>query len=95
MDRLSVLLLGFMATVAAGGWACVGFCARLIMRGQLVPRSTLQDALDASKFKDQEIVTKLNSILTSEVENGSTMHNFIESLQRVLRARPLDDGDGR
>lgn len=88
-----IIGLGVFATVATGGWSLAAYCFRLVMRGDLVPRSTHQDTLDALNVKDEAILTRLDHIEVLDEEQGKTLHAFIAAIQRVFRAPPLTEGD--
>ena len=87
--------LGVFATVATSGWTLAAYCFRLVMRGELVPRSTHQDTLDALNVKDEAILTRLDHVEEMGEEQGKSLHQFLGSLQRVIRAPSLEEGDGK
>ena len=93
-DKTLLLVLAGLGSIATGGWTLAAYCFRLVMRGDLVPRSTYQTAVDAAQVKDEAILTDLGQIKTTTVETGKSLHTFLESLQRVLRAPGLsEDGE--
>lgn len=74
---------------------------RAVQRGDWVSRREHDDTIrenselrTAAQAHDAIIVTSLSHIEKTTEESGRTLHAFIESLQRVFRARPLDEGDG-
>ena len=76
-------------SVATGGWLLVAGFVAAMMRGRLVPRSSLDDALHdrdewraESRIKDQQIATK-DQQLSHLAEVGETQKSLLTALGRL------------
>lgn len=76
-------------SVATGGWLLVAGFVVAMMRGRLVPRSSLDDAIHdrnewraESRIKDQQIATK-DQQLSHLSEVGETQKSLLHALGRL------------
>lgn len=88
-------------SVATGGWLLVAIYVVAMLRGRIVPRSTLEDAIHdrnewqaESRIKDTQIALKDEQIATKDkqldhlAEVGETQKALLNALGNLARQEP-------